>query len=72
MTNQINPKKLLNSKWTRCVVENRQKHFIVVAVEYDEENRVQDCQIQAVLNGCPYSIDWRELKDSNLWRLGWK
>ncbi|TLU61865.1 TIGR02450 family Trp-rich protein [Thalassotalea litorea] len=72
MANQINPKKLLNSKWTKCQIENRQKHFIVVAVDYDEENRVENCQIQAILNGKPFSIDWRELKDQERWLMGWQ
>ncbi|TKB45699.1 TIGR02450 family Trp-rich protein [Thalassotalea mangrovi] len=72
MSNQINPKKLLHSKWTKRQVENRRKHFIVVAVKYDELGKVSDCQIQAVLDTEPQGIDWRQLRDSSCWQMGWK
>jgi len=35
--NKINPKKLLNSKWTAVEPKKREKHFMVTEVEFDEE-----------------------------------
>ena len=69
---QIHPKKLLNSHWTKIDPRNQEKHFTVVEVEYDEHQRVVDCQIEAAINNRRYSIDWRSLKDSNLWKIGWQ
>ncbi|QDP01019.1 TIGR02450 family Trp-rich protein [Thalassotalea sp. PS06] len=72
MSNQINPRKLLHSKWTSCHIEHKRKHFIVVEVEFDEQNKVEYCEIEAVIDGFRREIDWRQLKDSQQWRLGWK
>ena len=38
--NKLNPKKLLNSKWTAVPAINKEKHFIVIDVEFDDEQRV--------------------------------
>lgn len=70
--NQLSPKKLLHSKWTASNPENREKHFMVIEVEFDEEGNVIECLIEAVINRNTYSINWRDLKDSNQWRAGWK
>lgn len=68
----INPKKLLNSKWTRVSPRYKEKHFIIVDVDYDEQGRVELCIIEAVINSKEYSINWKDLKDSNHWLQGWK
>lgn len=68
----INPKKLLNSKWTRVSPSYKEKHFIIVDVEFDEEGRVVVCIIEAVINAKEYSINWTDLKDSSQWLQGWK
>lgn len=70
--NQINPEKLLNSKWTATKPVDREKHFMVTEVEFDEEGVVVHCQIEAVLSGRAVSIDWRNLKDSTIWKYGWQ
>lgn len=70
--NQVSPKTLLNSKWTKTAVSNREKHFAIIEVERDENNKVLSCIIQAVINNNEYDIDWRELKDSKKWRQGWQ
>lgn len=72
MENPVNPKKLLHSKWTATLPVDKQKHFIVVAVEYDEEQRVISCELQAVMSKKVEEIDWRCLKDSDAWQQGWK
>lgn len=47
--NQINPKKLLNSKWTAVKPKNKEKHFIISEIEFDEDDSVLSCSIEAVM-----------------------
>lgn len=70
--NQINPAKLRNSKWTAVEPLNREKHFLVSEVEYDEDGSVISCKIESVLSRNEYSIDWLELKSEEKWIQGWK
>jgi len=70
--NQINPKKLLGSKWTSLIPINKEKHFIVVDVEFDEEGVVIETVIEAVMSKRTQIIDWRDLKNDELWVYGWK
>ncbi|WP_286269162.1 TIGR02450 family Trp-rich protein [Thalassotalea hakodatensis] len=70
--NKIAPKSLLLSKWTKTHINNKEKHFSVVSISFDEDQRVVECVIQAVINHNEYMIDWRELKDSSQWKIGWK
>ena len=70
--NTISSKKLLNSKWTALKPSNKEKHFLITEVEYDEEGSVILCVIQAVMTKREQAIDWQELKDDGQWRQGWK
>jgi tryptophan-rich hypothetical protein len=70
--NQINPKKLLNSKWTAAEPENKEKHFTVTAVDFDEEDYVIACRIEAVMSQRSLFIQWQELKEPSKWLQGWK
>ncbi|MCL2912882.1 TIGR02450 family Trp-rich protein [Shewanella corallii] len=70
--NQINPRKLRGSKWTAVTPRNKEKHFLVSDVEYDEEGSVTSCTIEAVMSKNEYPINWRELKKPEIWRQGWK
>ncbi len=70
--NKISPKSLLHSKWTKVSITNKEKHFAVTKVNYDEEQRIEECIIQAVINNNEYSINWRDLKDPQQWKLGWQ
>lgn len=70
--NKVNPKTLLNSKWTKIVVSNKEKHFIVVEVEFDEDKKVSLCVIEAVINNQQYQINWRDLKVPTQWKIGWQ
>ena len=70
--NPINPKKLLHSKWTAVQSVNKEKHFTVAEVEFDEEGVVVDCVIEAVMSKRTESIDWTVLKNTDNWRQGWK
>ena len=70
--NRINPEKLPRSKWTALAVQSRQRHFIVTRLIRDAEERVIACELEAVINRKSRVIDWRELKDSDHWIMGWK
>ena len=70
--NKINPRKLGNSKWTAVTPKHKEKHFLVSDVEYDEEGEVTSCTLEAVMSKNEYQIDWRDLKNSEAWRQGWK
>lgn len=70
--NKINPRKLLNSKWTALNPAKKEKHFLVSEIEFDEEGIVILCYIEAVISKRSISIDWRDLKDESSWAHGWK
>lgn len=69
--NQINPDKLMLSKWTAVVLQQREKHFLVTCVNEDEQGVVIACVVEAVLTHNKYEIAWQELKDSTRWLAGW-
>ncbi|MBS3796852.1 MULTISPECIES: TIGR02450 family Trp-rich protein [unclassified Pseudoalteromonas] len=70
--NRINPAKLHHSKWTAVKPMNREKHFLVSEIEFDEEGSVISCKLEAVLSKNEYFIDWTELKSQEKWLQGWK
>jgi tryptophan-rich hypothetical protein len=70
--NRINPAKLLMSKWTAVRPQNRERHFLVSKLLHDEEDRVVSVVIEAVISRNTYILDWRELKDSSRWLMGWR
>lgn len=70
--NIINPKKLLDSKWTAVRPINKEKHFVVTAVKFDEEGCIVHCEIEAVISNRAESIAWQNLKNSSEWQQGWK
>ncbi len=70
--NRITPKKLLNSKWTAVHPRNREKHFLVTDVEFDEDGVVILCLLEAVISRRSESIDWQDLKNPSVWTHGWR
>ena len=70
--NRIHPKKLMHSKWTAVKPKNKEKHFMITAVEFDEEGLVVECVIEAVMSKKEYNIEWRELNNTECWAQGWK
>jgi tryptophan-rich hypothetical protein len=70
--NRINPKKLLNSKWTAIKPNNKEKHFMVTCIEFDEDGAVVSCVIEAVISRREMPIEWQELKQSAHWCQGWR
>ena len=70
--NPINPRKLLHSKWTAVTPKNKEKHFLVVEVEYDDDGAVVLCLLEAVINQRQTAVNWRDLKNSEHWKQGWR
>lgn len=70
--NSLNPKKLRNSKWTSINPVNKEKHFVVTTVKYDENGAITCCLIEAVCSGRSIAIEWRELGNSEEWVIGWR
>lgn len=70
--NKLSPKKLLNSKWTALMPINKEKHFMIVDVEVDEDQAVSACTLQAIISKRDINISWRDLKDDGKWLQGWK
>lgn len=68
----LNPKKLLNSKWTSVNPVNKEKHFLVTDVEHDENGAITLCLIEAVITGRTNAIEWRALGNSDQWLNGWR
>jgi len=69
---QINPKKLLRSKWTAVKPKHKEKHFMITELILDEKcKEVLSCMIEAVLTKRTEAIDWHQLKDKSTWRQGW-
>ncbi|MFQ3187253.1 MAG: tryptophan-rich hypothetical protein [Marinomonas primoryensis] len=69
---QINPNKLLLSKWTSMSPQYKEKHFIVTKLIRDEEEAVIKCVIEAVINKNQHTITWQVLKSPDNWQQGWK
>lgn len=70
--NRVSPKKLLGSKWTAVKPQNKEKHFTITEVEFDEDLNVTQTIIQAVLTKREFEIVWTELKLVDEWLMGWK
>jgi len=51
---------------------NKEKHFIIIEVEYDEDGAVMSCWIEAIMSKRSVQIKWRNLKDTEQWVQGWK
>ena len=71
-SNQINPRKLIHSKWTAAKPLGKAKHFIVTEVEFDQDGLVTSCLVEAVLSKRVANIQWKELKNQDQWIQGWK
>ena len=69
---KINPRKLLNSKWTAVTPVRKEKHFMVTEVEFDEEGIVTLCSIESLISKRSIPINWHDLTNENNWVQGWK
>ncbi len=71
-SNRFNPEKLLLSKGTARQPQNREKHFLVCELLRNEEGELLQVELQAVLSRRSELIDWRQLRDSERWQIGWQ
>ena len=71
--NQLNPKKLLLTKWTAVKPLAKQKHFLVSRVIQPDlpADPIVSVEIEAVFSKAVQMIAWRELQDDSVWRQGW-
>jgi tryptophan-rich hypothetical protein len=51
---------------------NKEKHFTITEVEYDEDGNVILCLIEAIMSKRSIPIHWQDLKDTEQWIQGWK
>lgn len=70
--NKFNPRKLLNSKWTAVNPIQKEKHFLITKLEFNEEGDVLHCLMEAVISNRERRIDWKELENEDNWLQGWK
>lgn len=71
LMNKFNPRKLQLSKWTACAPTDREKHFLVTKLLCDEEGTPIQVELEAVYSARVTLLDWRELRDSKHWKMGW-
>lgn len=69
---RLTPRKLLLSKWTAAMPQNREKHFLVIELFCDEEGTVLEIELQAVLSKRVQRLDWRVLQNAEAWKMGWR
>jgi tryptophan-rich hypothetical protein len=71
--NQIQPKKLLLSKWTAVQPIAKEKHFLVSKIVLPElpATKIEFVELEAVHSTVTRRIAWRELRDRATWRQGW-
>ncbi len=72
-TLQVNPKKLLNSKWTAVTPTNKEKHFLVTKLIYPEQadTPITHIELEAVHSTRTQVLLWRELTIKTIWLQGW-
>jgi tryptophan-rich hypothetical protein len=71
--NPVNRKKLPGSKWTAVKPQRREKHFMVLDWVRDDDGRPTDkVLLEAVLTRSVREMHWRELKNSEVWSIGWR
>ena len=70
--NKISSKKLLNSKWTAVSPSIKEKHFLISELEFDENDNLTHCLIEAVISNRTELINWQDLKESEHWFQGWR
>ena len=73
-TIQINPEKLLNSKWTAVTPINKEKHFMVIKLIAPEQPTmpIEWVELEAVHSKRTQILAWRDLSDAANWLQGWQ
>jgi len=70
---QLNPKKLLHSKWTAVNPRDQEKHFLVTRVVNPEApaHQIEQVVLEAVLTRRSFTLRRSELTDRAQWLQGW-
>ena len=56
----------------KSIPVNKERHFIVTKIEFDENSTINHCFIEAVITKQEKEINWIELKNEKIWLQGWK
>ncbi|MBK9623608.1 MAG: TIGR02450 family Trp-rich protein [Rhodocyclaceae bacterium] len=69
----LNPKKLLLSKWTAVSPQNKEKHFLVTKLVPAGVTAalIETVELEAVHSRRSVLMPWRELNDQTQWLQGW-
>ena len=69
----VNPKKLLNSKWSAVTPVNKEKHFIVTQIIATANPLLPltHIEIEAVFSRRKLIMPWQELCDVDVFPCGW-
>lgn len=70
--NQINPSKLLFSKWTALNPTKKRRHFIVTKLILSPDETIIGCELEAIIDKSITEMDWKLLKDVSYWQMGWR
>jgi tryptophan-rich hypothetical protein len=65
-------RKTAMTKWTAVEPKRNERHFIVTKLIRATDETIVACALEAVINKNNYEMDWRELKDTKAWKMGWK
>jgi tryptophan-rich hypothetical protein len=70
----LNPQKLLMSKWTAVNPREKEKHFLVARVVNPEaqKHKIQEVEMEAVMSKRRFILRWEELLDTTKWLQGWQ
>ena len=70
---QLNPPKLVLSKWTALEPRDKEKHFLVTKVINPEKPKhlIESVEVEAVLTRRSFTMRWEELTDATRWVQGW-
>lgn len=71
---QLNPKKLLHSKWTAVQPRHKEKHFMVtqLIIPDPETQVIALVELEAVMTGRKQTLSWRDLQNVDVWKQGWQ
>ncbi len=60
------------TKWTAVEPKRKERHFFVTKlIRAAKDETIIACELEAVINKNNYEMDWRELKDTKVWKMGW-
>jgi tryptophan-rich hypothetical protein len=69
----VNPKKLLNSKWTAVTPSHKEKHFMVTKLipPEDVDQAIKLIELEAVYSKRTQTLPWQQLNETSMWLQGW-